>query len=90
MIDISNLCDTIAAYGSSHALVGCLKDEEYQFSISPSQCCGAAADIRDTVSLESLLRKDSKTRITCRQRYFIALILASSHLQLHSTTWISS
>ena len=89
MIDISNLCDTIAAYRTNLKHHSCLKGEECRFALSPldSQSTG---DMRDTISLEKLLSKDSNITLTRRQRYLIALTLASSHLQLQSTPWIGS
>ncbi|KAE8440783.1 hypothetical protein EG329_006583 [Mollisiaceae sp. DMI_Dod_QoI] len=89
MIDISNLCDTIAACGSNLKYRSCFRGEHSRFALSPVES-QVVTDIRDTVSLERLLCKDAKITLTRRQRYFIALTLASSHLQLHSTPWISS
>jgi len=89
MIDVSNLCDTIAAYCSNLKYRSCLKGAQGRFVLSPLESQDTA-DVRDTISLEKLLRKDSKITLTRRQRYLIALTLASSHLQLHSTPWISS
>jgi hypothetical protein len=89
MIDISNLCDTIAACRSNLKHRSCLRGEQVRFALSPLESQGVT-DIRDTVSLETLLCKDSKITLTRRQRYLIALTLSSSHLQLYSTPWISS
>jgi hypothetical protein len=89
LIDISNLCDTIAAFKSNLKHRSCLRGEQGRFALSPLESQGVT-DIRDTVSLDTLLCKNSKITLTRRQRYLIALTLASSHLQLHSTPWISS
>jgi hypothetical protein len=89
MVDISNLCDTIAACGLNLKQRSCLVGEQGRFALSPLESQGITG-IYDAVSLESLLCKDSKITLTRRQRYLIALTLASSHLQLQSTPWISS
>ncbi|KAH8805200.1 hypothetical protein F5884DRAFT_442575 [Xylogone sp. PMI_703] len=89
MVDVSNLCDTIAAYRSNHKQHSCLRGEQSRFALNPLES-QSIVDICNTVSLEKLLRKDSEITLTRRQRYLIALTLASSHLQLHSTPWISS
>jgi hypothetical protein len=89
MIDVSNLCDTIASYGGDVKHRNCLKGEEGRFALSPVESQGRT-DVRNTISLESLLRKESKVTLTRRQRYLIALTLASSHLQLHSSPWITA
>jgi hypothetical protein len=89
MIDVSNLCDTIASYRKNLKHRSCLKGEQYRFALSPLDSQGTG-DIRDTISLEQLLSKDSIITLTRRQRYFIAVTLASSHLQLQSTPWIGS
>ncbi|CAG8974902.1 hypothetical protein HYALB_00006686 [Hymenoscyphus albidus] len=86
MIEINNLCDTIATYRTDSKQCCRLKGEEGSFALQPL----GATDIGDTISLEEILRKESKISLTRRQRYNIALTLASSHLQLSSTSWISS
>jgi hypothetical protein len=40
------------------------------------------------ITLETLLSKSSQIHLTRRQRFLIALILASSHIQLHPTPWL--
>jgi hypothetical protein len=42
------------------------------------------------ITLETLLSTSSPIGLTRRQRFQIALILASSHVQLHSTPWLKS
>jgi hypothetical protein len=88
-IDIVSLCDTIATFRSSLKTHCCLKGEQCRFAVSPVESPERTADVRDTVSLGNLLRKDSTITLTRRQRYLIALTIASSYLQLHSTPWIS-
>jgi hypothetical protein len=39
------------------------------------------------VTLKDILHRDHKARISRAQRFQIALKIASSHLQLHSTSW---
>jgi hypothetical protein len=90
MIDIHNLCDTIAAYRSNLKHRSCLKGEQGRFAVSPVEGKRSTIDSRDTVSLEELLRETCSFTLTRRQRYLIAFTLASSHLQLQSTPWITS
>jgi hypothetical protein len=66
MIEISSLCDTFAAYHCNLTRLGCLKNEDCRFSLSPLESQGTKANIRDTVSLEKLLNKDSKIILTRR------------------------
>lgn len=50
----------------------------------------ATFDPRETVTLEMLLHKQSEITLSRRQRYSIALTLASSHLQLYSSPWLTA
>lgn len=84
MDDIVDLCDTIANFCSNVKHCSYLKGEQCRFVLSPLK----SADLGETVSLEGLLRKNSKITLTRRQRYLIALTLSSSYLQLHCTPWI--
>ncbi len=48
------------------------------------------SDSSSTISLETLLSKECAVVFERRQRYFVALTLASSHLQPHSTHWLGT
>ncbi|KAL1619921.1 hypothetical protein SLS56_009938 [Neofusicoccum ribis] len=43
----------------------------------------------ETVTLEDLLKDSGKTRLSKKERYTLAVTVASSVLQLHSSPWIS-
>jgi hypothetical protein len=47
-------------------------------------------DARDFVTLGDLIRTGKPSKLTRRQRFFIALTLCSSQLQLHKTPWLES
>jgi hypothetical protein len=87
MIDVSNLCDIIAPYRKNFKHRSCLKGEQRRFAPSPLDTQDTG-DIRDIISLELLLSKDSTITLTRQERYLIAVTIASSHLQLQSTPWI--
>ncbi|KAH7330211.1 hypothetical protein BKA65DRAFT_480368 [Rhexocercosporidium sp. MPI-PUGE-AT-0058] len=84
---ITNLCTTIANCSADHSY-GCLKGEHQQYIVHP--LCKANDQPQKCVTLESLLSKSSPISLSRRQRLQIALILASSHVQLHPTPWLKS
>ncbi|KAL5313882.1 hypothetical protein ACEPPN_018305 [Leptodophora sp. 'Broadleaf-Isolate-01'] len=84
---ITNLCTTIANCSADHPY-GCLKGESRQYIVRP--LCKANDQPQKCVTLESLLSKSSPISLSRRQRLQIALILASSHVQLHPTPWLKS
>ena len=67
---------------------GCLKDVDHQYSIYPLSDSGIEDAFLETITLRELLSKTSPIRLTRRQRYSIALTIASSHLQLHDSPWL--
>jgi hypothetical protein len=85
---ITNLCSTIAGCSSDLPKYGCLKDEARQYLIEPL-CC-ANKEPQKYVTLDTLLSKSSPISLSRRQRFQVALILASSHIQLHPTPWLKS
>lgn len=68
--------------------IGTLEDTEDTFLIL-SDVMSAHQPSADWPSLASLLRADSPIRLSRKQRYRIALVLASSHVQLFSSHWVS-
>jgi hypothetical protein len=88
--EITDLCSTIASCSSNPPCLGFLKGEEYCYSVFPLVRQQTGSEARETVTLETLLSAPSQTTLTRRQRYSIALTIASSHLQLHSTPWLST
>lgn len=87
--DITDLCSTIASMQSSCSQLGCLRDTDHQYHIYPlPEEEGPLCTSIETITLETLLSKTSPIRLGRRQRYSIALKLASSHLQLHDSPWL--
>lgn len=85
--EITDLCTAIAATEPSCLCIGFLQDEEHRYNMYP--LAKQAQEIAsESVTLASLLDKTSSIVLTRRQRFSIALILASSHLQLHATPWL--
>ena len=85
---ITNLCVTIATCSPELPPYGCLRLESRQYQVKP--LCKAQNQPQYYVTLESLLSTSPPITISRRQRYHIALILASSHVQLHPTPWLGS
>lgn len=56
--------------------------DQYQVSLQPEQKVVAGE-----ITLRELLHPDHRPRVSRAQRFQIALKIASSHLQLHSTSW---
>lgn len=86
---IVDLCHTITHSGASPSL-GCLTDTNNRYHIYPVTETGPAESISESISLERLLNKTSRIRLTRRERYMIALTIACSHLQLHDSPWLAA
>ena len=83
---INNLCHTMESCGMQSECLGLLVDasqgDQYQVSSQPEQKVVAGE-----ITLRDILHRDHKPRVSRAQRFQIALKVASSHLQLHSTSW---
>ena len=89
--DIIDLCTTIASMQPSCSQLGCLRDTDHQYHIYPlPQEEEPSSTTIETITLETILSKRSPIRLSRRQRYSIALKLASSHLQLHDSPWLGA
>lgn len=88
--EITDLCTAIATTKSNCSCLGFLQDEEHRYNVYPLAISPATNVASKSVTLASLLDKTSSIALTRRQRYSIALILASSHLQLHATPWLET
>lgn len=93
--DVINLCDTIRSFcdpGRPPSPANCLAGNDGRFAIEPVvKSRGIPSTSADTtISLDNLLRGSGGGRslLTRRQRYQIALTLALSYLQLHSSQWL--
>lgn len=88
--EITDLCTAIATSKLNCSCLGFLQDEEHRYdiySLAEQQTKDVAFE---SVTLASLLDKASNIVLTRRQRYSIALTIASSHLQLHATPWLET
>ncbi|KAF2003782.1 hypothetical protein P154DRAFT_460518 [Amniculicola lignicola CBS 123094] len=81
---IKDLCSTLTT--TCPGCFGFLDEEEHHFVIYPGS--HASVTQMTTVTLEKLLQ-DAHS-MTRRKRYYLALTLASSFLQLGSTPWLNS
>lgn len=84
--EIGDLCSEITACTGKPSCLGSLIDRDqggsYSVFAQPDQRITA-----DAVTLEAVIQGSFKPRLTRVQRYSVALVVASSHLQLHSTPW---
>ncbi|TVY27490.1 hypothetical protein LHYA1_G003227 [Lachnellula hyalina] len=85
---IADLCTKIVSCSADLPKYGCLKGETLRYTVQP--LCKAAKEPQQHITLETLLGSSSPVNFTRRQRLQIALILASSHVQLHPTPWLKS
>lgn len=81
----AGLCKAFSRHNTNADCIGTVLEGEHEYAVYPSS--EKLAMTKET-SLADLLRADSPVRLTRVQRYGIALTLASSHLQLHSTPWL--
>lgn len=86
---ITDLCTTLASLQANSSTLGCLKDTDHQYFIYPLADAGGEDASLGTVTLEDLLSQKSLIRLTRRQRYSIALTIASSHLHFHGSPWVA-
>ncbi|KAK5682956.1 hypothetical protein LTS10_004484 [Elasticomyces elasticus] len=84
--EISELCIAMVGCGMAASCIGALTDVEkgnqYSVHAQPEQKITASE-----ILLSEILSGPSKRRLKRSDRYRIALAVASSHLQLHSTSW---
>lgn len=87
---IIDLCHTITHSKKSCTNLGCLSDASNKYRIHLVNEVSAVAIVSKPVSLGHVLSKSSETKLTRRERYLLALMVASSHLQLHESPWLGS
>lgn len=87
---ITDFCTTIGTAMKRNSLtLGCLRDAEHSYSVCPISH-QELEFVEETISLEHLLSKSSPIRLTRRERYCIALTIATSQLQLRDSPWLGS
>lgn len=89
-IEITDLCTAIATTKTSSSCIGFLQDSEHRYNVYSAADPQAKHISSESVTLASLLNKSSDIVLTRRQRYSIALAIASSYLQLHASPWLES
>lgn len=85
---IADLCTKISTCSPDLPHYGWLKGNDQRYLVQP--LCKAAKDPQQHITLDTLLGPTSPITFTRRQRLQIALILASSHVQLHPSPWLKS
>ena len=97
MNEITDLCTAIACSSHSLSCLGFLNHEDHRYCVYPVMKQQASWDTPETVTLESLLMRPAPDQpwtpcivLSRQERYFIALTLASSLLQLHATPWLAT
>ncbi|KAF2435525.1 hypothetical protein EJ08DRAFT_341613 [Tothia fuscella] len=85
---VEDLCNSIAICKHDTPCLGVMKSEEHSYVMCPIFKEKTQDDHREMATLASLLRKDRVAKFTRRQRFFIALALASSQYQLQHTPWL--
>ena len=87
---ITDLCSTIATCSPTNNIIGLLEGVEDSYILQRRTRPKPPGELHQSVSLESFLNKSSDFLLDRRQRYKIAYILASSHLQLYPSPWLHS
>ena len=86
--EITNLCTSLADTVAVNTELGLLTGNSSQFSLFlPDQKAYPKATL-EHVTLANVLRKPRQRCLNRRQRYSIALGIASAYVQLHATPWI--
>lgn len=89
--ELSNLCEKLANFEQVETCLGILKGEDFDYSLYPLlQKQRIEEAEQPMISLGSILRRESGVKLSRRQRFYLALTLASSHLQLHKTPWLEN
>ena len=87
---ITDLCANIATCDPVNHMIGLLVGDDDLYVLRQTAKKEPPGGSCQTVSLEDLLNKDSHFYLNRQQRYRIAHILASSHLQLFPSPWLHS
>ena len=88
--EIENLCDSMADVSKHLDGFGHLSTDEHFYAVIPLMENQKDKEAMNFVTLGDLIRKGRPLKLTRRQRFFIALTLCSSQLQLHKTPWLES
>ena len=85
---ITDLCTHLAKIGPHDTQLGMLGSDSSGYSVYlPRQKILSKPELRH-VTLDEILRGPMRFNLSRRQRYTIALAIASSYVQLHASPWI--
>ncbi|OAK94976.1 hypothetical protein IQ06DRAFT_297873 [Phaeosphaeriaceae sp. SRC1lsM3a] len=92
-IDVStppsvDLCQILRMEDHSNC-IGVIGHDDETYHLHPSAKRSPPGD-SDVLTLDRVLSRDSTSRLTRRQRYSIALLIASSVAQLHANSWLNT
>lgn len=91
LVEISSLCNAIRDADQTLSCLGFLRDaEQWRYTLHPVVDDNDSVDYTKAVALESLLEQShgaGGSPLSRRQRFYIAMLLSVSVLQLHSTPW---
>lgn len=85
---ITNLCTDLTTIGPHEVQLGALVNDSNTFAVSLSKQKPLTMSALEHVTLNEILRSKLNKTFTRRQRYTIALAIASSYVQLHASPWI--
>ncbi|PSN68573.1 hypothetical protein BS50DRAFT_571825 [Corynespora cassiicola Philippines] len=88
--EIKDLCAVLEQRSTTKDGYGFLEDDHKRYYIYPTSDDPSALKADDPISLRDLLSSKYHPRLTRRQRYRLALTLASSFVQLWESAWLLS
>ena len=87
--EINDLCDMLQNHPhNGHDCLGVLKHDDDCYALHPAEHFQGTLDAHEQLTLKNLLESTGGLRLTRRQRYSVALTVASSQVQLQSTPWL--
>ncbi|KAG7008119.1 hypothetical protein G7Y79_00007g022440 [Physcia stellaris] len=87
---VINLCHDLTTTGWSDTPMGVLGNDAKTYSITLPKQKSYDKSVLKHVTVHDILRSGLNKRFSRRQRYTIALAIASSYVQLHATPWIQA
>jgi hypothetical protein len=89
-VRIEDLCSILTICDGNDSWLGYLSDEEHlRHELRSIQAGSIPAEAYELISLENLLAHGNRSKLTRKQGYRLAVILASSMLQLQTTPWLT-
>ena len=89
--EIGDLCNMLRRCShKDQSCLGVLKHERECYALHPADQFQGTLDAHERLTLKDLLESESGSCLTRRQRYSVALTVASSQVQLQSTPWLRS